>query len=407
MTKLQEVLDELDAKDEQLNGMKAELEQRDEDLHMAGKIGESLLEKNQSLEEEIANLRHEQSNQDEGHNYREEYEIFKRRHEHSESAYRQAQVELEAKYAEITRLEDKLREEERRATRTAHLRAEGPQGDDEGSDDENSTAAIREERDSLRKEVSKLKNRLAKAHRTATNTDETISDMYEQLNSKNRTISSLRSQLEEAAAHMCDLEVAEVELKSEHARSEAAAKAECNRLQKVNAALQQQLEDSQATIEGMQREKAGDIATLSLSDDEEVGLGDLHMGSDGSLGNMKEIELEAELDRLKGELVVIEEHAAATQEQLKSQLQTQKDKFAADTEELQGQIKLLKDKSKDREHEAEARFNKAASDFAEQTRSLEQSLEVRFECWLCGLIVFERCVLVSTKNDNCRFASVY
>ena len=209
MQKLQDVLDDLDAKEEELAAAQEELERKDDDLNMAGRIGEQLLEKTRSLEEELSQLR-DGVGAGGGNDYKEDYEVYKRKHEQAISAFQQATREINDKDAEISRLEDQLQEHRRRHAKAQQLRTPSKRGGDEdsdGSEDGDSVESLRDQKMALEKEVKKLRQSVSKANRSAASADQTINELYTDLAGKDETISSLRSKLGNAAQQLSQLEV--------------------------------------------------------------------------------------------------------------------------------------------------------------------------------------------------------
>jgi predicted nucleic acid-binding Zn-ribbon protein len=343
MQKLQEVLDDLDTKEEELVAVREELERKHEDLAMAGKLGESLLEKNNRLEREVVALRQgvdpdiaaagggtagaEPDRRTLG--YTDELEMHRRKHEQAAKHLQQALTELNAKDVEISQLEERLQDLQRRqaardqqaaaaARRGASAGGDGDERDDGGSS--SPMAVLRTQNAALETEVARLRQNVSKANKAATNADSTISELYEELSTKNQRISELRGQLSAVAEKMQELEEQDMQLKTTHAKAQAQAQAQCHKLEKLNSALQQQLEDTAAVKErlergGFGRADGGAGGGFGGGDDDEdgMGMGMLAVAADGGLGNMREVELEAELDQLKAELKVVEENAAATQ----------------------------------------------------------------------------------------------
>ena len=172
-------------------------------------------------------------------------------------------------------------------------------------------------------ELKRLRKNLTKANQAATVNDEAMSDLYDELTDKTKTITGLRDQLGKAASQMQQLEEKDMERSAAHARAEAAAQAEAHKLQKVNAALQQQLEDTIAAKERLERGTSSDLGGAFDEEEEGMGLGDLQMGADGGLGNMREIELESEVERLKGDIEALEQSSKSNQERLTAQLKSQ------------------------------------------------------------------------------------
>ena len=394
MQKLQETLDELDSKDEQLNAVLDELEQKDADLGMAGKIGEQLLEKTQALEEELAALRQRELDAEvgggDGGELREQNELLRRKHDRAASNFKQAQLELDEKDAEIARLEQRVQEQRRRIAHSQALaRGDARQSghDSDGSDADSELDTLRDQKSALEREVKTLRQSMSRANKSAAVADRTINELYSELAAKDDTTSDLRSQLTSVAAQVTKLEMNEIDLQALHARAEAAAQAECNKLQKINHALQQQLEDAVAAKERAERggtEASGlDAGMLGLelgesSDDEaNMGLGDLHMGADGGLGSMREVELEAEVDRLKAEVSLAEQNAAATHAKLESQIEAQKEHADKAAQETEAAAKAQATKAREREDELRRQADEAATEAAQQITALQEKIQVR------------------------------